>query len=61
MRVQYNEYDPLKKDLVITITCEEAIRRQKLSGQQVGYEYQSNEQALQDFITANWAWEIEDK
>jgi hypothetical protein len=46
--VVYNELgfrEPLK------ITCEEAIRRAKLV-----HDYDTDEQALDDFMVVNWAW-----
>lgn len=42
------------------ITVEEAIMLQRKSGSAKGYEYETDEKALQDFTTIHGAWIIEE-
>ena len=43
----------------VYIEPEEAIARQRRDGSRRGYEYESDEQALRDFICTNWAWYVD--
>ena len=38
------------------ITEAEAIERQRASGRRQGYEYETDEAALSDFMMIHWAW-----
>ena len=39
----------------VTVTKEQAIAWQRAAGKQRGYEYESDERALEDFLVVNWA------
>lgn len=41
------------------VTEAEAIERQRAAGIRHGYEYASDEAALDDFIALHWAWRME--
>lgn len=46
--------------IVVTISKYEAIERQIRAGEINNYIYKSKEQALEDFMTCNWAWFYEE-
>ena len=43
-----------------TLTAEEAIRLQRLAATNKGAEYGSDEEALADFMTCNWAFWVDE-
>jgi hypothetical protein len=53
----YNEPDDKGNNLIIQISEEEAIRRQRASASLKGYIYASDETALMDFMVIHWAWQ----
>ena len=46
--------------ITITISVNEAIQRQFEYGAKMGYKYNSEEEALEDFMANNWAWFYEE-
>ena len=42
------------------ITAKEAVARAKATAAKHGYTYDSDTDALEDFMTVNWAWEKDD-
>ena len=53
--LQYTEPDEDGNIKVIRVSVEEAIKRSKLVAQYADYAYESDEEALQDFIAVHWA------
>lgn len=53
--VKWVEPDENENPIQLSCSTEEAIRRQKTAGLKAGYEYPSDEQALEDFVAVNWA------
>lgn len=54
--VRWTEPDEDGNPIQISCSIEEAIRQQKEVALKVGYQYHSDEQALEDFIANNWAF-----
>ena len=46
--------------ITITISKDEAIERQIRAGEINNYVYKTREEALEDFMTCNWAWFFEE-
>ena len=57
--IVWNEPDENGQNKVFKISKEEAIEIQKASAKRFGIAYESDEQALSDFIIVNWAREEE--
>lgn len=60
-RISYSEPDEDGNDSTVTVTVAEAIARQRaaVSASKVarpGFQYESDEQALEDFMVIHWAW-----
>ena len=49
----YNEYG---EDAPVKITRAEAISRQRAASFERGYRYETDEEALYDFMVIYWAW-----
>ena len=60
-RLSYCEPGEDGSGITVTVTVAEAIERQRaaLAASKVarpGFQYESDEQALEDFIAIHWAW-----
>lgn len=60
-RISYCEPGEDGEAITVTLTVAEAIERQRaaVAASRVarpGFQYESDEQALEDFITIHWAW-----
>jgi len=53
--LQYSEPDIDGKQKIVRVSVQEAIRSAKATAIYVGYFYENDEEALQDFIAVNWA------
>lgn len=53
--LQYIEPDEQDNPKIIRVSVEEAIKKSKLVAEYADYTYESDEEALQDFIAVNWA------
>jgi hypothetical protein len=53
--LQYSEPDIDGKQKIVRVSVQEAIRSAKATATYVGYFYENDEEALQDFIAVNWA------
>jgi hypothetical protein len=54
--VCWNEQDESGNDVVIERTEDWCIREQKILAIHRGIEFESDEAAIQDFMTVHWAW-----
>ena len=56
--VEWIEPGPYGSCIVRELTVEEAIGKQRTAAASVrpGFVYESDEQALDDFVTVHWAW-----
>lgn len=57
--IVYETPNYLDENRVHIISKEKAIQIQRANGIARGYEYKSDEEALQDYLTGNWAWQID--
>lgn len=53
--LRYSEPDVDGKQKIVRISVEEAIKRAHFVADYLSYTYESDEEALQDFIASNWA------
>lgn len=58
--VIYTVPDSDMTEVLIKISVEEAILNQKCAAGEYGYVYESDEEALEDFISIHWAQVIEE-
>lgn len=58
--LEYIEPDEQDNPKIIRISVEEAIKKSKLVAEYADYTYESDEEALQDFIAVNWAYWVEE-
>lgn len=54
-RLYYPDIDGEGCHIDCFVTTEEAVRLQRERAEALGYHYDSDEEALDDFITNNWA------
>ena len=59
--LQYSEPDIDGKQKIVRVSVQEAIRSAKATAIYVGYFYENDEEALQDFIAVNWASWIDEE
>jgi hypothetical protein len=58
--LEYIEPDEQDNPKTIRVSVEEAIKKSKLvAAEYADYTYESDEEALQDFIAVNWAYWVE--
>lgn len=60
-RISYSEPDEDGNNITVTLTAAEAIQRQLAAVAasklvRPGFQYESDEQALEDFMVIHWAW-----
>jgi len=58
--VEWDDPGPVEGNIHYKITVQEAIERAKRLGKSCGCPYKNDADALQDFITINWAWITEE-
>ena len=56
----WDEPDKNGLSIACAVSREEAIARQKTAAAKRGYIYETDVEALADFMTVNWAWEKDD-
>lgn len=54
--IVYNTPDEVGNNVVIRVTEDEAISLQKKAADRKGFIYDSDLDALEDFLTVHWAW-----
>ena len=59
--LQYSEPDMDGKQKIVRVSVQEAIKRSKLVAEYADYTYESDEEALQDFIAVHWASWIDEE
>jgi len=62
MKIKYQQPSPNTNEVEeIILTREEAIRiqREYVAKVRPDFTYKSDEEALEDYITVNWAWVVE--
>lgn len=57
--IAWDEPLPDGRDIIKCCTFDEAINKQKNLADQKGFKYNSDLDALDDFIVVNWAWIVE--
>lgn len=53
--LRYSEPDMDGKQKIIRVSVEQAVKQAKYIAERLNYIYESDEEALQDFIAVNWA------
>lgn len=56
--IVYEEPDENGQNITIRITEEQAIKLTKEAAFKNDHIYKNDEEALADFMTVNWAWEV---
>lgn len=55
----YETPNHMDENRVYIISEERAIQIQRSKGMALGHEYKSDEEALQDYLVVNWAWQVD--
>lgn len=57
-RIKYETPDEYGNAVTTIITKDTAIKRQKLAAERTGHTYKNDDEALEDFMTIHYAWEV---